>query len=109
MCGGEAPKVPGQARLRTDRSVLDVVTADLSDLSRAVGPSDRARLDEDLQHLRRAERRIQQTERRARTELAVPPAPVGVPESFEDHAQLLFDLLALAYETDQTRVFNFML
>ena len=39
----------------------------------------------------------------------MPPAPVGVPESFEDHAQLLFDLLALAYETDQTRVFTFML
>ena len=39
----------------------------------------------------------------------MPQAPVGVPESFEDHAQLLFDLLALAYETDQTRVFTFML
>jgi hypothetical protein len=109
MFGWESTKSQRQARLRTDRSVLDVVTADLSDLSRAVGPSDRARLDEYLEHVRGSERRIQQAERRARTEVAVPQAPVGVPESFEDHAQLLFDLLALAYETDQTRVFTFML
>ena len=109
MFGWESTKDQRLARLRTDRSVLDVVTADLSDLSRAVGPSDRARLDEYLEHVRGTERRIQQAERRARTEIAVPQAPVGVPESFEDHAQLLFDLLALAYETDQTRVFTFML
>ena len=110
MFGWESTKDQRQARMRTDRSVLDVVTADLSDLSRAVGPSDRARLDEYLEHVRGTERRIQQAERRARTEIAVvPEAPVGVPESFEDHAQLLFDLLALAYETDQTRVFTFML
>jgi hypothetical protein len=109
MFGWESTRDQRVSRLRADRSVLDVVTADLSDLSRAVGPSDRARLDEYLEHVRGSERRIQQAERRASTELAVPPAPVGVPESFEDHAQLLFDLLALAYETDQTRVFTFML
>ena len=109
MFGWESTKDQRLARLQTDRSVLDVITADLSDLSRAVGPSDRARLDEYLEHVRGSERRIQQAERSARTELAVPEAPVGVPESFEDHAQLIFDLLALAYETDQTRVFTFML
>ncbi len=70
MFGWESTKDQRQARLRTDRSVLDVVTADLSDLSRAVGPSDRARLDEYLEHVRGTERRIQQAERRARTELA---------------------------------------
>jgi hypothetical protein len=109
MFGWESTKDQRLARLRADRSVLDVVTADLSDLSRGMGPSDRARLDEYLEHVRGTERRIQQSERRTRTELAVPVAPVGVPESFEDHAQLLFDLLALACEMDQTRVFTFML
>src|SRR6185295_4679819 len=77
MFGWESTKDQRLARLRADRSVLDVVTADLSDLSRAVGPSDRGRLDEYLEHVRGTERRIQQAERRAGTELAVPQAPVG--------------------------------
>jgi len=109
LFGWESTRDQRQARLRADRSVLDVVTADLGDLTRAVGPSDKARLDEYLENVRGAERRIQQAEHRTHTDLVVPPAPVGVPESFEDHAQLLFDLLALAYEMDQTRVFTFML
>jgi hypothetical protein len=109
MFGWETTKQQRLARLQADRSVLDVITADLSDLSRAMGPSDRVRLDEYLEHVRGTERRIQLAERAGRTDLAVPPAPIGVPESFEDHAQLIFDLLALAYETDQARVFTFML
>jgi hypothetical protein len=109
MFGWESTNDQRLARMRADRSVLDVVTEDLSELTRTVGRRDRARLDEYLANVRETERRIQQAEQRATRELTVPSAPIGVPESFEDHASLMFDLLALALQTDQTRVFTFML
>ena len=55
------------------------------------------------------EERIQRAEKQAKTEVQVPDAPVGVPESFEEHVALQFDLLALAYQADITRVFTFMM
>jgi hypothetical protein len=97
------------ARIREDKSVLDFVADDLTDLERAIGHSDRARLGEYLGHIREVERRIEQAEQQSKSDLVVPTAPVGVPESFEEHVGLLFDLLALAYEADLTRVFTFML
>jgi hypothetical protein len=97
------------ARMRTDRSLLDFVAEDLKQLEGAVGPGDRIKLDEYLGHVREIERRIQKAEQRARTDADVPNAPVGVPESYVDHVALLFDLLALALQTDQTRVFTFMM
>jgi len=109
MFGWESTNAQRLARMQADRSVLDVVTEDLSDLSRVIGRRDRTRLDEYLANVRETERRIQQAERRATRELPVPAAPIGVPESFEEHASLMFDLLALAFQTDQTRVFTFML
>jgi hypothetical protein len=108
LFGWESTGDQRRARMRADRSVLDVVTAELSELSRTVGPRDRARLDDYLEHVRETERRIQQAERQAGRDLSVPDAPVGVPESFEDHAALMFELMALAFETDQTRVCSFM-
>src|SRR4029078_7945346 len=60
-----------------------------------------------LEHVREIERRIQQAEAHAGRQLTVPSAPIGIPEAFEDHVGLLFDLLALAFEGDQTRVFTF--
>jgi hypothetical protein len=59
--------------------------------------------------VREIERRIQRAEQQAKTIPTVPAAPVGVPESFEDHVMLMFDLLAIAYQADLTRVFTFML
>jgi hypothetical protein len=97
------------ARIREDRSVLDFVAEDLTDLERGIGPKDRARLGEYLEHIREVERRIQRAEQQTHSDLAVPEAPVGVPESFDDHVSLLFDLLALAFEADLSRVFTFML
>ena len=109
MFGWESTKDQRMARMRADRSVLDVVTEDLSDLTRTIGRRDHTRLDEYLANVRETERRIQQAEKRATREVTVPSAPIGVPESFDDHASLMFDLLALAFQTDQTRVFTFML
>jgi hypothetical protein len=109
MFGGGATREERLARMRTDRSILDLVKQDLSDLERGLGPADRTRLGEYLDHVREVERRIQSTEKQADTQLTIPIAPVGVPESFEDHVGLMFDLLALAYEADLTRVFTFMM
>ena len=86
------------------------VTEDLNDLQTRLGAGDRVRLDEYLDHVREIERRIQRHEAQQRaTEVAVPDAPVGVPESFEEHVGLMFDLLAVAYQADLTRVFTFMM
>jgi len=108
MFGGGATRQERIARIHADETVLDLVKADLADLERNLGAADRSRLDEYLTHVHEVERRIQLTEQQADSDLPIPTAPIGVPESFEAHAQLLYELLALAYEADLTRVFTFM-
>ena len=97
------------ARMQTDRSVLDSVKEDLSDLESGLGARDRSRLSDYLENVREIEQRIQRAEKQATANVKVPDAPIGVPESFEEHVALQFDLLALAYAADITRVFTFML
>jgi len=97
------------ARMRTDRSLLDFVAGDLKSLSRELGGSDRTRLTEYLDYVREIERRIQRAEQQARVSPDVPNAPVGVPEAYVEHVALMFDLMTLAFQTDQTRVFTFMM
>jgi len=109
MFGGGGTREERLARLQTDRSILDFVVQDIGALEADLGPQDRARLDQYLEHVREIERRIQLAESQNETLIAVPNAPVGVPESFEEHADLMFELLALAWEIDVTRVFTFML
>ena len=72
-------------------------------------PRDRARLDQYLDNIREIERRIQRTEAHNRSRVLPTDAPIGVPESFEEHVGLMFDLLAVAYQADLTRVFTFMM
>jgi hypothetical protein len=109
LFGGGGTREDRLARMRTDRSLLDFVADDLRDVRSGIGAGDRGRLDQYLDHVREIERRIQQAERQAETILTVPNAPVGVPESFDDHVTLLFDLITVAYQADVTRVFSFML
>jgi hypothetical protein len=97
------------ARMQTDRSILDSVKEDVTDLEGGLGPRDRARLNDYLENVREIEKRIERAETQARTEVTVPDAPIGVPEAFEEHVALQFDLLALAYEADITKVFAFMM
>ena len=106
--GGDTPE-QRRARMREDRSILDLVREDLTDLERGIGAPDRARLEEYLQHIREVERRIQRAAEQADSALAVPAAPIGVPDSFDEHVALLFELLALAFEADLSRVFTFMM
>ena len=109
LFGGGGTADQRLARMRTDRSLLDFVAEDLRGLERELGHADRKKLDEYLGNVREIERRIQRAEQTARVNADVPPAPVGVPESYVEHVGLLYDLLALALQTDQTRVFTFMM
>lgn len=95
--------------LKEDRSVLDAITHQVKGLDARLGPRDRTRMSEYLDNVREIERRIQRASKQAGTSLAVPDAPVGVPDSWDEHAKLMFDLLALAYQADISRIFTFML
>jgi hypothetical protein len=104
------PGTPEQraARIRRDRSVLDFVNRQATALSQTLGARDRVRLDQYLDNIREIERRIQQVEQHNAREVTPIDAPVGIPESYEDHVALMYDLLAVAWEADVTRVFSFM-
>ena len=96
------------SRERT-RSILDMLTDQLERLATRLGPRDEAKLDEYLESVRDVERRIQKAEEQSARELPVVDQPVGVPSDYGEHARLMMDLLALAYQTDLTRVSTFML
>ena len=98
-----------KARLSKDASLIDSVTERAADLSRQLGSGDRAKLDQYLDAVRDVERRIQMAEAQSDRELPVVAQPAGIPGTMGEHAALMFDLLALAYETDLTRVATFML
>lgn len=105
---GATPEERAQRR-RTERSILDWVLRDLSSLNRRLGASDRARMDRYTTNIREIERRIQTIEARnmsgEQRELA--QAPAGVPDDYGDHVRLMFDLQALAFASDMTRVVTF--
>ena len=92
------------ARIREDRSVLDSVIAELADLERGLGVPDQRKLTEYLDAVRDLERRIQKAEEQSDRELPTVEQPQGVPAAFDEYAGLQFDLMALAYQTDLTRV-----
>ena len=96
-------------RMRQNRSILDSIQGDVASLERGLGTRDRVRLDQYLEHVREIESRIQRAEGRAATDPVKAVAPVGIPDSWEEHATTMFDLMALAFESDLTRVFTFML
>ena len=93
-------------RRRTSASILDWMTGRIAQLRRELGPNDVERLDRYLQNVRELERRIQMVEAQNSSgeERQLPSAPAGVPDSFEEHMQLMFDLQVLALQTDMTRV-----
>ncbi len=96
------------ARIRAQRSILDSIAQEASGLRRSLGPRDRARVADYLDNLREIERRIQQAESRSSQNVTI-ETPVGIPDSFPEHAALMFDLVAAAFEADATRVFTFMM
>ena len=96
-------------RRRTDASILDWMTTRVAELQRELGPTDRQRMGRYLENIREVERRIQRVEalNTSGATRELPEAPAGVPDSFDDHVKLMFDVQALAFEADVTRVFSF--
>jgi hypothetical protein len=97
------------ARMQGDQSILDSVRDDIASLERNLGSRDKVRLTEYLDHVREIEQRIERAEKQAGSDITIPEAPVGIPPTFEEHVHLMFELMAVAYETDLTRVFSFMM
>jgi hypothetical protein len=94
--------------MQQDQSILDSIKADVADLSRGLGRQDKNRLDQYLTDVREIESRIQRTEAQNRNRVTLVDAPIGIPESFEEHAALMYDLLAVAFQADMTRIATFM-
>lgn len=98
-----------RARMSIDRSILDFVNGDAEGLRRAVGPEDQVKLAEYFDAIRDIERRLQLAEQQGLEALPVVEQPAGIPSDYAEHAALLLDLLALAYQTDMTRICTFMM
>jgi hypothetical protein len=96
------------ARLQQDRSILDSVTDRVRQLQKTLGPADTTKLADYLESLRDVERRIHKAEEQSGRQGPEVAQPAGVPDGFEPHVQLLYDLQVLAYQSDLTRVITFM-
>src|SRR5262252_3966248 len=109
LFGAGANNSDRAARRKQNSSILDWITGEVASLKRDLGASDQQRLDKYLQDIRELERRIQAVEARNSSGEAreLPEAPVGVPDSFAEHMQLMFDFQVLAFQSDMTRVFSF--
>jgi hypothetical protein len=92
------------ARRKRDQSILDSLTSSLSRLRSSLGATDRARLDNYEENVRAIERRLQIAMKASVVAPENIEVPVGVPQTFDEHIKLQFDLLALAFEADITRV-----
>jgi hypothetical protein len=97
---------------REDRSILDTVAASMKRLESTLGPADRRRMEQYFESIREVEVRLERIE----AQNAKAPAqghnstrPLGIPENFEDHINLMFDLQALAFQADITRVTTLMI
>jgi hypothetical protein len=97
------------ARRKVNQSILDWITGEVSGMKRQLGAADRERVDKYLEDIRELERRIQAVEARNSSgeQRELPEAPIGVPDSFEEHMKLMFDLQVLALQADITRVISF--
>lgn len=98
-----------QRRLETQRSVLDFVLDDASSVARRLSGTDRRKLDEYLESVRAVERRIAMAEQGGELPDIEKDAPPGIPADFGEHMTSMYDLLALAFQTDSTRIASLLL
>ncbi len=96
-------------RIQRERSILDAVTSQVSQLQRGLGANDRNRVAEYLDNVREIERRIQLTEKKNSTSVHLPDTPIGIPDDHVVHSKMMFDLMALAFQADITRISTFMM
>jgi hypothetical protein len=96
------------ARIDEKASILDSILGAARSLSVTLGADDRVTVEEYLDNVREVERRIELSGRQLESDLDLPAAPTGVPASYEEHVRILYELVALAWRADITRVFTFM-
>jgi uncharacterized protein DUF1552 len=106
---GSSDPLARRARTQQDGSLLDAISQKITDLKQTLGVGDRAKLDEYFEAVRDVERRIQKTEQQNATSVTGLERPAGVSDNFAEHIALMYDLFALAYQTDLTRVVTFMI
>src|SRR5690606_25956462 len=104
MFGAAATPREREARLRQSTSILDSLVGEVAALDRRLPGADRARLERYLEDVREIERRLALSAGALPEGLELPAKPVGVPEDFEDHAHMMYDMMALAWQADITRV-----
>jgi hypothetical protein len=92
------------ARTRVTGSILDSVRTEANQLANSLGYGDTRKLDEYLDSVREIERRIQSAEARGAQDIALPERPTSIPDSYEEHTRLMFDLQVLAFQSDMTRI-----
>ena len=90
-------------------SLLDLISARSTDLKRELGAGDRAILDNYLETVREIERRVEKSQARDLSKVTLPKAPVGEQDNFDEQVKLMFDLLAIAYQADLTRVASYIM
>jgi hypothetical protein len=95
-------------RAQQDRSILDEITAEAGALKLKLGPRDQATVSDYLDSVREIERRIQRANFDSTASLELPIEPVGIPYNFEEHINIMYDMLVLAYQANITRVFTYM-
>jgi len=104
LFGGQASKLQG--------SILDDALSQANDVRNKVSGSDRVKIDEYLTSVRETEKQVQNLNKASRTDAPLPPSsarPVGQPKDFKEYAKLMCDIIALAFQTDRTRVATLLL
>ena len=94
--------------LREDVAVIDLVRHDAADLNRSLGARDRALLSDYLDQVQEIERRLVKMEHQDFAQMQIPEAPAGIPARFDDHMDLMYDLVALAFQANLTRIASYM-
>ncbi len=104
------PGTPEQRlhRLQAKQSMLDSVMHETAHLQKKIGAQDNALLDEYLTNIRRVEEQLQKMQARSGALTSASDAPVGIPEDFDKHVTITYDLLHIAFQGDISRVFTFM-
>ena len=93
-----------KARRQQSVSLLDSVMNEVAGLQKELPAADRTRLSQYLEEVREIERRIDKASKQTKADVALPEAPVGIPDDFEEHLKLMWDLQALAYQAEITRI-----
>ena len=104
---GSSPRQQAARRAQTS-TILDVVRQELNSLQRTLPSGDRIRMEQYLNDVREVERRLSLEADSSRQVLDLPERPAGVPDNFEEHAKIMFDLLVLSWQADLTRVSTLM-